>query len=915
MIAIGPGKRWGMITIILMLILNFVSHAQTAVDAYGQLGVSGRHVVDQHGNPVQLQGMSLFWSNWSPSGDGGNYWTYGAIRETRDNWCANIVRAAMGVERPGGYLSHPNTQKQKVKDVIEWAIQLGMYVVVDWHSYEAHLYQQDAIDFFTEIAQEYGHHPNIIYEVYNEPLQNVSWPNTIKPYCEAVIAAIRQHDTNNIIVCGTPDWSQRVDLAANDPITGHSNIAYVLHYYAGSHGQQIRNYANQALNQNICLFVTEYGVVNADGRGNVNAASANEWYNWMNANQISHCNWSLHDKEDDGETASALRRNTSAQGGWADSDLTASGLFVKNHLTSNCPDYGDVPSHSFALHPQTQVTDPGDAVTFTAEATGDQTITYQWHFNGNPISGATSSSYSIANVTIAHAGQYYVTATMNGVTISSRVASLIVDDPEAVASGYICGSAGAMGVFDDFTGADYTESTDGSPARGLYWWGDANTQLIRNTSAGELEITMSRAQNEYEPFGVSFGDDAGDGSGTPFTVDFTEDFSYDIEITNKSDYELVFAVRPEDANGNLIDSDADAGNYIGGNGRVPNPWRFAIQVTVPANMTRTLTVGTNNGTITLDGTYLGGYHLYENPHCDNLEGCTVQEFDYSRVTGLQFMVTNAANTGDPDYHPLALDNASFAITSMRFGTECEPEETPLPEIEVQPVSQSVALGDEVEFSVEASGEGTITYQWYFGGVPISDAEDASYTIASAGMANAGNYYVVVRMGGQSVQSNAVTLTVVDPDAASSGYICENNGVAAEVFDDFTGPDYDESVDGEPARGIYWWADDKTTLNRNISAGELNVTMSRDINEYEPFGFSFGDDNGDETGNIYTVDFSEDFSYEVHFRNDSDYDLNIAVRPEDVNGNLIDSDAIAGDHVGGTGVVNDPWRYAIKIVVP
>ena len=37
------------------------------------------------------------------------------------------------------------------------------------------------------MAKKYGKHPNIIYEIYNEPLV-VSWDDVIKPYAENVIA-------------------------------------------------------------------------------------------------------------------------------------------------------------------------------------------------------------------------------------------------------------------------------------------------------------------------------------------------------------------------------------------------------------------------------------------------------------------------------------------------------------------------------------------------------------------------------------------------------------------------------------------------------------------------------------------------------------------------------------------------------
>jgi endoglucanase len=49
--------------------------APTAVEAHGHLQVVGNKIVDKNGNPVQLRGMSLFWSQWI-----GKYYNYDAIK-------------------------------------------------------------------------------------------------------------------------------------------------------------------------------------------------------------------------------------------------------------------------------------------------------------------------------------------------------------------------------------------------------------------------------------------------------------------------------------------------------------------------------------------------------------------------------------------------------------------------------------------------------------------------------------------------------------------------------------------------------------------------------------------------------------------------------------------------------------------
>ncbi|GIX22324.1 MAG: hypothetical protein KatS3mg121_1107 [Gammaproteobacteria bacterium] len=249
----------------------------------------------------------------------------------------------MGVDEPGGYLSDPAGNLARVRAVVEAAIANDMYVIIDWHSHHAEQHTQAAIDFFTTMARDYGAYPNVIYEIYNEPLQ-VSWSGTIKPYAERVIAAIRAIDPDNLIVVGTPTWSQDVDQAADDPIRGHANIAYTLHFYAGTHGQYLRDKAQYALDRGIPLFVTEWGSVNANGDGGVNHGETEAWMTFLRANRISHANWALNDKA---EGASALRPGASPTGPWADGDHTASGTLARD-IVRNWPalDGGATPAPS-----------------------------------------------------------------------------------------------------------------------------------------------------------------------------------------------------------------------------------------------------------------------------------------------------------------------------------------------------------------------------------------------------------------------------------------------------------------------------------------------------------------------------------------------------------------------------------------
>lgn len=312
-----------LILVFFLLFINysFGTGSNKPVDKYGQLRVEGTNIISQNGEIVQLAGMSFFWSQWI-----GKYYNYNCVKWLRDDWKCSVVRAAMAVNY-NGYSKHPRREQKKIERVVEAAIDLGIYVIIDFHEHNAENYLSEAKTFFSEMAKKYGNHPNIIYEIYNEPLM-ISWSDVVKPYCEEVVKVIRQYDSNNIIICGTTNWSQNVDEASLNPIKA-SNICYALHFYSGTHKQWLIDKAETAMKNGICLFVSEYGTTEANGDGKVYVNETNQWYNWMDKYHISHCNWSVADKK---ETSAALTKGASRRGGWEESQIKPSGLLVKEML-------------------------------------------------------------------------------------------------------------------------------------------------------------------------------------------------------------------------------------------------------------------------------------------------------------------------------------------------------------------------------------------------------------------------------------------------------------------------------------------------------------------------------------------------------------------------------------------------------
>jgi endoglucanase len=301
------------------------SFAETPVERHGAIKVEGNRIVDKNGEPVMLRGMSLFWSQWM-----GKYYTPDVVRWLRDDWNVNVVRAAVAVHQ-GGYIENPAAEMRKLEAVIDAAIANGIYVIVDWHAHDPE--PKAAADFFGRVAAKYGKHPNLIYETYNEPLPKHGWADLLKPYHRQVISSIRAADPDNLIVVGTRSWSQDVDEAAADPLN-LPNVAYVLHFYAGTHKQDLRDKAQAALDKGAALFVTEYGTTDANGDGDVDVQETRRWWDFLEKNKISYLAWSIADKD---ESSAALLPGASPKGGWPDSMVSKSGKLIRDQLRKMNP--------------------------------------------------------------------------------------------------------------------------------------------------------------------------------------------------------------------------------------------------------------------------------------------------------------------------------------------------------------------------------------------------------------------------------------------------------------------------------------------------------------------------------------------------------------------------------------------------
>ena len=309
-----------------------VSEAPSVDDStpYGQHGalhVENGKLTDADGNIVQLYGMSTHGIAWFPQ-----YINYDSFRTLRDDWNTNCIRLAMYTAEYGGYCAGGDKEqlKQLVRDGVSYATELGMYVIVDWHilsDCDPNQNKDEAIAFFREMSEAFADNDNVLYEICNEPNSGTSW-DSIKSYAEEVIPVIREQKPDAVILVGTPTWSQEIDKAAASPLT-FDNVMYTLHFYAGTHKDDLRNRLETCAQNNLPVFVSEFGMCDASGNGANDFDSTTKWLDLLNKYQISFCCWNLANKD---ESSSVFKAASTALSDWTDEDFNESGRWIRDYF-------------------------------------------------------------------------------------------------------------------------------------------------------------------------------------------------------------------------------------------------------------------------------------------------------------------------------------------------------------------------------------------------------------------------------------------------------------------------------------------------------------------------------------------------------------------------------------------------------
>jgi len=197
--------------------------------------------VNAKGDTVQFRGLSISDPDKIESQGHWNKNHFEKIKELGAQLVRIPVHPVAWRERtPAEYL-------RMLDSAIDWCSDLGLYVIIDWHTignlkmelFQDPMYnttQKETYEFWQSISRHFaGNNTVAFYELFNEPttyrgqLGSISWAEW-KKINEDLISLIRSFDKQTIPLVAGFDWAYDLTPVRENPINAE-NIAYVSHPY------------------------------------------------------------------------------------------------------------------------------------------------------------------------------------------------------------------------------------------------------------------------------------------------------------------------------------------------------------------------------------------------------------------------------------------------------------------------------------------------------------------------------------------------------------------------------------------------------------------------------------------------------------------------------------------------------------
>lgn len=431
-----------------------------------------------------------------------------------------------------------------------------------------------------------------------------------------------------------------------------------------------------------------------------------------------------------GATSASLTLSSVSQSD-ASTNYTVNISNTSSNVTSDVVSLTVIDPPTILVNPLSLTNLAGTVASFSVTATGTQPLTYQWQFEGMDLPGETTDSLVVFNLEPAAAGNYTVVITnfAGAVTSSPAVLSVhclltaeaafggnVAKDPDQ--SSYTSGSTVNLTATPDvgfvFTGWSGDASGTNNP---LSVTMDTNKYITANFMGPGAAIIIDNndPRAEFEGFWFTLA---------YINPHYGVDYRYASPGTNLVTSRATY--RPE----------------------IVRPGHYDVYLFYPQ---RPIVRTTNaQWVVAYDG---GNVSLGLDQHTNGGKWFQIAA-DKPFVMGTNQFVRVSNDTGETETNAYVMADAVRFVYSAVQGIA--------PTFVTEPVSQTVNQTSNVTFTVQATGTGTLVYQWRFNNEPISGATGTSYTRTNVQPSHAGNYAVVViHDDGSAISSNAM-LTVNSP---------------------------------------------------------------------------------------------------------------------------------------------------------
>jgi endoglucanase len=401
-----------LILIVILIVLNLpLLKAQTP-----WLHVSGNKILDPAGNTVILRGVAIQdigGQKLDPTV--GLNGLIDKLTNTADaeagvpGWYTKIIRFT--ISPPVGDLQtyYDNT----LKPAVDYATSKGLYVIIDNHyiaTIDANSFDYTN-QFWAFMAPRFKTYPNVLYEVYNEPINSsTSWTNFKKLYMQPWVNLIRKYAPHNLILAGNQNWDQTVGTASASPLVGN-NIVYVAHIYPGQYSNANIKSQVETAAANVPVFLSEWGFSMTSSSTLLQGTVTNYGTPIMDWAESLGLNWTAWCADNDWEPTMFTSNWVLKTGGNEMGQFVKQKLYDKRNLNQ--------PANIACLPPflgpdQTICSAVPITITTGYTATGK---TFTWYKDNVLLPGETGPSLSTATTK----GNYKVTLDSNSCSMSDDI--------------------------------------------------------------------------------------------------------------------------------------------------------------------------------------------------------------------------------------------------------------------------------------------------------------------------------------------------------------------------------------------------------------------------------------------------------------------------------------------------------------